>query len=129
MNAQRNRSILLWLAALAMLWGMLAPALAMGAAHQGKAPVEVCMAVGIRLVALDATASIDGAAQDQAPHAGMHCPACVSPYDLAIVAHPPGSLTLLAAPAGRILVRQGPAVPPAAAIHAAHRCRAPPLPA
>ena len=129
MNAQRNRSIILWLAALAILWGMLAPTFAAHPAQQGKTWIEVCMAAGTRLVALDLSGLEDGAGKDKVVHPGMHCPACVSQYDLAVVAHPPGTLMLLDAPVERILRLHGPTLPPAAAIHAAHRSRAPPLPA
>lgn len=126
MNAQRNRSLVLWFATLALLWGVLAPSLASTlATHQGQAWTEICTATGARLVALDP----DGATQDQAIHTGMHCPACVTPYDLAVVAHPPGSLVLHDAPRERLLRRAWPALAPAAAIHSAHRSRAPPLPA
>lgn len=63
MNAQRNRSTILWLAALALLWGMLAPSLATNlATHKAQAWIEVCMLVGTRLVALD----LDDATQDSA---------------------------------------------------------------
>ena len=126
MNAQRNRSIILWLAALALLWGMLAPSLASTlATPKAKAWIEVCMSVGTRLVALD----LDGATEGEAIHPGMHCPACVSQYDLAVIAHPPGSMVLLDAPVERVLGLHGPALPPAAAIRLDHRSRAPPLPA
>ena len=124
MNAQRNRSIILWLATLALLWGVLAPSVASAlATHKAQAWVEVCMSAGTRLVALD----LDGATQDQAIHPGMHCPACVSQYDLAVIAHPPGSLLLLDPPVERILRLHGPALPPAATIRTDHRSRAPPL--
>jgi len=129
MNAQRNRSTVLWLAVLALLWGLLAPSFVPDPAHQGKTWIEVCMSAGTRLVALDLGGADDGAGRDQAVHPGMHCPACVSQYDLAAIAHPPGTLTLLDAPAERILRHHGPALPPIAAIRAAHRSRAPPLPA
>jgi len=133
MNSQRNRSIILWLAALAILWGMLAPTIAStfapNPAHQGKTWIEVCMSAGTRLIALDPGGVGDDAGKDKAVHPGMHCPACVSQYDLAVVAHPPGTLMLLDAPVERILRLHGPTLPPAAAIHAAHRSRAPPLPA
>ncbi|WP_159627756.1 DUF2946 family protein [Massilia puerhi] len=126
MNAQRNRSPVLWLAVLALLWGVLAPSLGSTlATHEGQAWTEVCTATGARLVALDPA----GATQDQAIHPGMHCPACVTPYDLAVVAHPPGSLVLHDASRERILRCDWSILPPAAAIRSAHRSRAPPLPA
>ena len=132
MNTQRTRSILLWRAALAILCGVLAPALAASVAaspvQQGKTWIAVCMSAGTKLVAPDASAAVDGVADDRLVHPGMHCPACVSQQDLASVAHPPASLMLLGAP-GRLARHRGPALPPAAAIHAAHRSRAPPLPA
>ncbi|MDY0976718.1 DUF2946 domain-containing protein [Massilia sp. CFBP9012] len=129
MNAQRNRSIILWLAALAILWGMLAPSLASTfAANQGKTWIEVCMSAGTRLVALDLDTGSD--AGDTAVHPGMHCPACVSKYnlqyDLAIVAHPPGSLVLLDTPLERTLRPHGPALRPASTFRTDHRSRAPP---
>ncbi|EKU84563.1 DUF2946 domain-containing protein [Massilia timonae] len=126
MNAQRNRSIILWLAALAILWGMLAPSLASNLpAHQGKTWIDVCLSVGTRLVALDL--DTDSAAGDEAVHPGMHCPACLAQDDLAIIAHPPGSLVLLDAPLERILRPHGPALRPASAFLSDHRSRAPPL--
>ena len=122
MNAQRNRSILLWLAALAILWGVLAPSLAASPMVQGKTWIEVCRSVGTKLVALDLDK--DGG---KAVHPGMHCPACVSQYDLAIVSHPPGSLVLLDTPLERTLCPRGPALPPASTFRSDHRSRAPPL--
>ncbi|AWL04953.1 DUF2946 domain-containing protein [Massilia oculi] len=128
MNAQRNRSIILWLAALAILWGMLAPSLASNfaspRADQGKTWIEVCMSAGARLVALDADTG--NAGSDEAVHPGMHCPACVSLYDLAIVGHPPGSLVLLDTPLDAALRPHGPALPPASTFRSDHRSRAPP---
>ena len=134
MNSHRNRPIILWLAALAIVWGMLAPSLAPSlASHlatpQGKTWIEVCMSVGTRLVALDVSGSVDGASENKAVHPGMHCPACVSQYDLAVIAHPPGSLALQGAPVERVLMPHGSALPPAAGARTAHRSRAPPLPA
>ncbi|WP_306395407.1 DUF2946 family protein [Telluria beijingensis] len=126
MTTQRNRSIISWLAVLALLWGMLAPSLASNLTpYPGKTRTEVCTSAGARLVALDA----GDAGQDQAIHFGMHCQACVSQYDLAVVAHPPGSLVLRDAPLERILRLDGRSLPPAAAIRTAHRSRAPPSPA
>lgn len=122
MNAHRNRSIIFWLAALAILWGMLAPSLAPSSTAQGKTWIEVCMSAGTRLVALDLDQ--DGG---KAVHPGMHCPACVSQYDLAIVSHPPGSLVLLDTPLERTLRPHGPALPPASTFRSDHRSRAPPL--
>ena len=128
MNAQRNRSIILWLAALAILWGMLAPSLASNPASQGKTWIEVCMSAGTRLVALDLDTG--GAGSDKAVHSGMHCPACVSKYnlqyDLAIVAHPPGSLVLLDTPLEAIQRPHRPALRPASTFRTDHRSRAPP---
>lgn len=129
MNAQRNRSIVLWLAALALLWGMLAPTFTAHLAHQGKTWIEVCMSAGTKLVAIDLGGIGGGAGKDQAAHPGMHCPACVSQYDLAVIAHPPGRLMLLDASLERVLRPHGPALPPAAVIRTDHRSRAPPLPA
>lgn len=124
MNAQRNRPIILWLAALALLWGMLAPSFASGLApSQGKAWIDVCTSLGSRLVALD----LDGATADQAIHPGMHCAACVSQYALAVIAHPPGSLVLQEAPIERVRRLDGSVLPPVAANRRAHRSRAPPL--
>jgi len=125
MNAQRNRSILLWLAALAILWGMLAPSLASNLpTHQGKTWIDVCLSVGTRLVALDL--DTDSAAGPEAIHPGMHCPACVSQYDLAILAHPPGRLALRDAPLERILRPHGPNLRPASTFLSDRRSRAPP---
>ncbi|MDY0964699.1 DUF2946 family protein [Massilia sp. CFBP9026] len=124
MNAQRNRSIILWLAALAILWGMLAPSLASNPANPGKTWIEVCMSAGTRLVALDLDTGSAGS--DKAVHPGMHCPACVSQYDLAIVAHPPGSLVLLDTPLEAIQRPHGPALRPASTFRTDHRSRAPP---
>lgn len=128
MNAQRNRSIILWLAALAILWGMLAPSLALSQSTQGKTWIEVCMSAGTRLVALDLDTGSAGS--DQAVHPGMHCPACVSKYnlqyDLAIVGHPPGSLVLLDTPLEATLRPHGPPLRPASTFRTAHRSRAPP---
>jgi len=121
MNAQRNRSIILWLAALAILWGMLAPSLA---SSQGKTWIEVCMSAGTRLMALDL--DTDSAAGDKLVHPGMHCPACVSQYDLAIVGHPPGSLVLLDTPLVAALRPHGPALRLASTFRNDHRSRAPP---
>lgn len=124
MNAQRNRSLILWLAALAILWGMLAPSLAAAQAQQGKNWIDVCMSAGARLVALDPDTGSAGS--DKAVHPGMHCPACVSQYDLAIVGHPPGSLVLLDTPLQSILRPHGSALPPVSTFRSDHRCRAPP---
>ena len=125
MNAQRNRSILLWLAALAILWGMLAPSLASNLpTHQGKTWIDVCLSVGTRLVALDL--DTDSAAGPEAIHPGMHCPACVSQYDLAILAHPPGRLALRDAPLERILRPHGPNLRPASTFLSDRSSRAPP---
>lgn len=121
MNAQRNRSITLWLAALAILWGMLAPSLA---STQGKTWIEVCMSVGTRLVALDVDTGSAGS--DQTVHPGMHCPGSVSQYDLAIVGHPPGSLVLLDTPLEATLRPHGPPLRPASTFRTDHRSRAPP---
>lgn len=119
MNAHRNRSILLWLAALAILWGVIAPTLAQ---HSGKAWIEVCMSIGTRLVAIDS----DGAADSQAVRPGMHCPACVSQYELAVVAHPPGSLTLLAAALEQVVHFHQAELPRVLDYRSAHHSRAPP---
>lgn len=128
MNAQRNRSIILWLAALAVLWGMLAPSLASNQASQGKTWIEVCLSAGTRLVALDLDTGSD--AGDKAVHPGMHCPACVSrynlQYDLAIVGHPPGSLVLLDTPLEALLRPHGPVLLAASTFRTDHRSRAPP---
>ncbi len=128
MNAQRNRSIILWLAALAILWGMLAPSLASNfaspRANQGKTWIEVCMSVGTGLVALDLDTG--SAAGDKVVHPGMHCPACVSQFDLAIVSHPLGSLVLLDTPLDAALRPHGPALPPTSTFRSDHRSRAPP---
>ena len=126
MNAQRNRSIILWLAALAILWVMLAPSLASNlTTHQGKTWIDVCLSVGTRLVALDLDTA--GAAGDEAVHPGMHCPACLSQDDPAIIAHPPGSPVLRDALLERILRPPGPALRPASTFLSDHRSRAPPL--
>jgi hypothetical protein len=130
MNAQRNRSIILWLAALAILWGMLAPTRALTLApslptHQGKTWIDVCLSVGTRLVAPDP--DTDSTAGDEAVHPGMHCPACLSQDDLTLIAHPPGSLVLRDAPLERILGPHGPALRPASTFLTGHRSRAPPL--
>ena len=127
MNAHRNRSILLWLAALAILWGVLAPTLAPTLAstmaqHSGKTWIEVCMSVGTRLVAMDS----DRAADEQAVHPGMHCQACVSQYDLAVVAHPPGRLVVVKASVERSVGFHQLLLPHAADYRSAHRSRAPP---
>ncbi|RNF31289.1 hypothetical protein NM04_07805 [Massilia aurea] len=124
MNAQRNRSIILWLAALAILWGMLVPSLASNPTNPGKTWIEVCMSAGTRLVALDLDTGSAGS--DKAVHPGMHCPACVSQYDLAIVAHPPGSLVLLDTSLEAIQRPHGPALRPASTFRTDHRSRAPP---
>jgi hypothetical protein len=128
MNAQRNRSIILWLAALAILWGLLVPSLtanvASTPAHQGKTWIDVCLSVGTRLVALDL--DTDSAVGDEAVHPGVHCPACVSQDDLALIAHPSGSLALLDAPFERILRLNGAALRPASTFLSDHRSRAPP---
>ncbi len=129
MNAQRNRSIILWLAALAILWGLLVPSLtanvASTPAYQGKTWIDVCLSVGTRLVALDL--DTDSAVGDEAVRPGMHCPACVSQEDLALIPHPPGSLAQLDAPFERILRLHGPALRPASTFLTGHRSRAPPL--
>ena len=123
MNAHRNRSILLWLAALAILWSVIAPTLASTLAqHGGKTWIEVCMSVGTRLVAIDS----DGAADSQAVRPGTHCPACVSQYELAVVAHPPGSLTLLAAALEQVAHFHQAELPRVFDYRSAHRSRAPP---
>lgn len=119
MNAHRNRTILLWLAALEILWGVLAPTLAQ---HSGKTWIEVCMSVGTRLVAMDS----DGAADEQAVHPGMHCPACVSQDDLAMIAHPPGTLVVVKASVERSVGFHQLLLPHAADYRSAHRSRAPP---
>jgi hypothetical protein len=124
MNAQRNRSIILWLATLAILWGMLAPSLASNGANQGKTWIEVCMSVGTGLVALDLDTG--SAAGDKVVHPGMHCPACVSQFDLAIVSHALGSLVLLDTPLEVTLHPHGPALRPASTYRTDHRSRAPP---
>ena len=107
---------------------MLAPSLASNPANQSKSWIEVCMSAGTRLVALDLDTG--GAGSDKAVHSGMHCPACVSRYnlqnDLAIVGHPPGSLVLLDTPLEAILRPHGPALPPASTFRTDHRSRAPP---
>ena len=126
MNAQRNRSILLWLAALAIMWGMLAPSLASNPpTHKDNTWIDVCLSVGTRLVALDL--DTDSAAGDEVAHPGVHCPACLSQDDLALIAHPPGSLVLLDAPFERTLRLHGPALRPASTFLTDHRSRAPPL--
>lgn len=124
MNAQRNRSIILWLASLAILWGMLAPSLASNGANQGKTWIEVCMSVGTGLVALELDTG--SAAGDKVVHPGMHCPACVSQFDLAIVSHPLGSLVLLDTPLVAALRPHGPALRLASTFRTDHRSRAPP---
>ncbi|WP_311959731.1 hypothetical protein, partial [Acinetobacter baumannii] len=85
-----------------------------------------CMSAGTRLVAFDLGSPDADAGKDKAVHSGMHCPACVSHYDLAAIDHPPGTLMLQDASAERIQRPHGSAVPPAAALRAAHRSRAPP---
>lgn len=124
MNAQRNRTILLWLAALAILWSMLAPSLAATQAQQGKTWIEVCMSVGARLVALDLDTGSAGS--DKAVHPGMHCPACVSQHGLAIISHPSGSQVLLDTPLDAGVRAHWPALWPASTFRTDHRSRAPP---
>lgn len=72
MDSPRNRSLALWLAALAILWGRLVPSLSAAMeTGTGKHWIEACMTAGNKLVAV---ADDDGA--DQATSGpGMHCPA------------------------------------------------------
>lgn len=129
MNAHRNRSIILWLAALAILWGVLAPALAAGSAvnpaHPDQAWFELCASgSGARLEAPGPGAH--NAAGDKVVHTGMHCPACVAQCGATIGAHPPGGPVLPGGARERLVRADGPGLPCAAAPRGVHHSRAPP---
>lgn len=124
MNSHRNRTLILWLAALAILWGLLAPGFAANMApNGGKTWVDVCLSVGSRLVA----AATDDAADLQSAHPGIHCPFCVSEQDQAIAAASNGwQVTVVAAAVARSARLADDFLPSPARLHGPHPSRAPP---
>lgn len=123
MDSPRNRSFTLWLAALAILWGMLVPALSAAMeSSAGKRWAEVCMSVGTKLVAV----ADDDASEGAGRHPGPHCPACVAHHDPAIAARHAGQAHAAAAAAGQGIHLHALMLAPASPAHSPHPSRAPP---
>ncbi|SFQ33017.1 DUF2946 domain-containing protein [Variovorax sp. 770b2] len=87
MNLRRIRSRVLWIAILAVLFGVLAPSLSTWVAETaGKAWTEVCTASGTKLVQVDG----DDTPTHDGHNGSMHCPYCRLQQDLPAIAHAPG---------------------------------------
>lgn len=120
----RLHSPVLWIAILAVLWGVLAPSLTnLLVLSSGKTWVEVCTSTGTKLAAIDVGEPDD---QKSSIHTSGHCPYCRLQQDLPAVAHAPGVLVLAD---GSV---RGVPMPPEltprllAAVWPAHYSRAPP---
>jgi len=124
MNAHRNRSLCFWLAALAILWGALAPSFAASAAHHGaNIWAGVCMQGAVRLVALGA----DGAPDSHALHPGVQCAAGMAHDCQAVAAHPSATLAQSGATGERSCGSHHElSMPHPASDRTVHRSRAPP---
>lgn len=124
-------ALILWIAILAILWGVAAPTLAsVSGATASTLWVEVCTSDGTLLVAMPADESRDGAANssNSSHSAQNHCPYCRLQQDLPDIVHAPGVL-VLADGSVRHTPRARPSnPPPATAIWAACHSRAPPSP-
>jgi len=124
MDSYRNRTPILWFAALAILWGVLAPALASHMTHQpGKTWTEVCLSVGTTLVA----AAGGGGGAGESAHAGVHCPFCLSAPDQAALPARAGWQVSATAAVDRIVHHGAPFPPPPSFLRSDHPSRAPPL--
>jgi hypothetical protein len=89
----RTRTLQVWIACLAILFGSLAPAIspAPAAASAGAARLEICTRAGIMLVAVSDTAASEsplGLMQDHL----QHCPCCLA-QDRPFALLPPLQLT------------------------------------
>lgn len=127
MKAQRYRHSIVWIAALAILWGVLASSfIAARGASTGQSWVEVCTSTGSKLVALSTLDVPHDDDSEMAGHAGDHCPYCRLEQDLPAIPHASAE-TLLA----DAFVHEVPAAferhrPHHEAVWPAHRSRAPP---
>lgn len=119
MNPHRTRPIILWLAALAILWGLLRPSLnAFTASGSGKALVEGGYEAGAGLPALRGTDDVKAFGRI----------ASASHADLAVAAWVTAKVfPALAAQATHRFAE--PSLAPANAARSSHPSRAPPLPA
>lgn len=123
-------ALILWIAILAILWGVTAPTLAsVRGATASTLWVEICTSNGTQWVALPSDASADDRSDlpDSTHAAQDHCPYCRLQQDWPDVVHAPGVL-VLADGSVRHTPRARPAAPvPPLALRAAHHSRAPPL--
>ena len=120
---RRLRTRILWIAALVVLFGSVAPSLTtFMASSSGQTWIEVCTSTGTKLVAVDT----DEAPDDNSIHTGVHCPYCRLQQDLPAIAHAPGVLVLADGSVRGVPAPAAPTPPPAVAIWPAHHSRAPP---
>jgi hypothetical protein len=115
MNPHRTRPLILWLAALAILWGVLRPSLnAFMASGAGKALVEGCIDAG-RLLALE-NGHTEHLGADPAEHLAQAGPAaaCIAANALLACADQPAAAF------------PEPDLPSTAVVDASHPSRAPP---
>lgn len=116
MNSHRTRPFILWLAALAILWGLLRPSLnAFMASGAGKALVEGCIDAG-RLLALE---------NGHTEHLGAESAEHLAQADLA-AAYIAANALLASAAAQPAIAFPEPDLPSTAVVDASHPSRAPP---
>ena len=122
---RRLRTRILWIAALAVLFGSVAPSLTTFLAlSSGQAWIEVCTSTGTKLVAVDVDETPDD--QKNSIHTGVHCPYCRLQQDLPAVANAPGVLVLADGTVRGVPVPPALTPPLPAAVWPAHHSRAPP---
>lgn len=123
---RRLRTRILWIAALAVLFGSVAPSLTTFlVSSSGQAWIEVCTSTGTQLVAVDTGEAPDD--QKNSIHTGVHCPYCRLQQDLPAIAHAPGVLVLADGSVRGVTHRPALTPPIAATVWPAHHSRAPPL--
>ena len=121
----RLHSPILWIAILAVLWGVLAPSLShFLVSSSGQAWIEVCTSTGTKLIAVDTDEAPDD--QKNNIHTGVHCPYCRLQQDLPAVAHAPGVLVLADGTVRGVPAPPALTPPLPAAVWPAHHSRAPP---
>lgn len=122
---RRLRTRILWMAALAVLFGSVAPTLTTFlASSSGQTWIEVCTSTGTKLVAVDTGEAPDD--QEHKVHTGVHCPYCRLQQDMPAIAHAPGVLVLADGSVRGVPPPPAQTTPLVSAIWPAHHSRAPP---
>jgi hypothetical protein len=117
MTSHRTRPLILWLAALAILWGVLRPSLnAFMASGAGKALVEGCIDAS-RLLALE---------NGHTEHLGADSAGQLAQADLAAAAHLVALALLASTAAQPAATFPEPDLPSTVVVDASHPSRAPP---